>query len=223
MITGKESYLEEGYDIVHLAMSSGISAACVNEANVVADDLNDIYDNSVNVIDTLTGGCGGTIINDYANNLLKQEKSLQEIIDELNVIKKNILATYYISKVEGFVKSGRAPQGAILSDKLALRYRIDTNDNGKLYPHNIYRGKNKTQFFKYLRNLINNENKLEYDPNYLSILITKLNEIDIEEVKDYFDSLQYFNKDLIEELKFTSAITSYGVEDQFGIGLLKKR
>ena len=75
---------------------------------------------------------------------------------------------------------------------------------------------------KYLKNIINDNNKYEYDPNYLSILVTKLDEININEVKDYIRSLKYFKEDNIKELDFYGAICSYGVIDQVGIGLIKK-
>ena len=218
-------HLDDGFDIVHLAMSSGISYGSVNSSRVAADILNDEYgSNRVTVIDTLTGGSGGTIINDYANSLVKKGLTSKEIVKELEEVKKRLLTSFYISKVEGFVKSGRAPAKTILSDKLLLRYRIDINDKGKLFPKlPPYHGKINSQFIKYLKNIINEKNMEEYDPNYFSLLITRLNEIDIEEAKNYLLSLNYFNKELLNELEFYSVICAYGVEDQIGIGLIKKK
>ena len=223
-ITLMTPYLEAGKNIIHLSTSSGVSAGSVNASNVAAGILNGDYgDNKVEVIDTLTAGSGGTIINEYANDLVKKGLSTKEIKEELLKIRKNILATFYISKVKGFVSSGRAPKAAGLSDKLSFRFRIDINGEGKLMPKlPFYRGSIHTQFMKYLKHIINEKNMEEYNPNYLAFLITSLNEIDLEEKKDYLKNLNYFKKELIEEIKFYSAISSYGVEDQVGIALIKK-
>lgn len=217
-------HLNKGCNIIHLSMSNGISAGSVNASRLIGEILNDEYgDDRVTVIDTLTAGCGGTVINDYANDLVKQGLPTKEIVKRLEEVKSKILATFYISKVEGFANSGRAPKEVKLSDKLAFRYRVDINDKGKLFPKlPIYRGNIKDAFMKYLKRLINENNVHEFDPNYLAFLITRLDEINLEEAKDYIRSLNYFKEENIQELEFYSAICSYGVIDQVGIGLIKK-
>ncbi|MBQ9011216.1 MAG: DegV family protein [Bacilli bacterium] len=215
-------YLENDIDVIHLSMGSGISAGSVNSSQMAANTLNEKYGNRVYVIDTLTAGSGGTVIVDYAEDLLKKGQSTKKIIEELQKIKSKILSSYYISKVEGFISSGRAPKEAILSDKLSLRYRIDVNDKGKLFPKGVMHGGVHKQFMKYLKKIVNPSNVEQYNPNYLALLITKLNKIELEEAKDYLKSLDYFNEKNINEFMFYSAIASYGVEDQVGIGLIKK-
>ena len=108
-------------------------------------------------------------------------------------------------------------------NKLSLRYRIDVNDKGNLFPKGIYRGKIGKEFMKHLKKIINSDNIEEYNPNYISLLISKLKEINIEEEKEYINSFHYFNEDLVKEFMFYSAISSYGVEDQVGIGLIKNK
>ena len=216
--------LERGDNIVHLSMSNGVSAGSVNASRVASHMLNEEYGNDkVTVIDTLTAGCGGTIINDYANDLIKRELSTREIVEKIEYIKQRILSTFFISKVEGFVSSGRAPKIAILSDKLSLRFRVDINDKGKLYPKlPPYKGKIHNQAMKYIKSVINEDNKNEFDPNYLTLLITRLKEIDLNEIKEYLLNLKYFKEELIKEIEFYSAICSYGVEYQLGLALIKK-
>ena len=224
-ITLMVPYLEAGCNIVHLSTSSGISAGSVNASNMAKEFLNDKYgDDRVTVIDTLTGGSGGTLINKYANDLVDKGLSTKEIIKELEDAKKRLLTTYYISKVKGFVNSGRAPKIVGLSDRLSFRFRIDINEDGKLMPKlPFYRGGINAQFLKYIKDIINDDNISTYDPNYFALLVTQINEIDLEEAKDYIKSFDYFNPEDIEEIKFYSAISSYGVEDQTGIALIKKK
>ena len=223
-ITIMKPILENGNDIVHLATSSSVSAGSVNGSHVACEMLNDEYgDDRVTVIDTLAVGAGGTIINDYADTLVKKGLSAKLIVQELEKVKEKIVNSYFISKVEGFVSSGRAPRIAILSDKLSFRFRVDVNEKGKLVPKlPPLRGNIRLQFMKHLKNIINKDNMYEFNPNFLTLLITKLQEINLDEIKDYLRSLNYFKNELIDELKFYSAISSYGVIDQVGIALIKK-
>lgn len=217
-------YLEQGKKIIHLAMSSGISAGSVNGALVASEMLNDEFGKSVTVIDTLTGGSGGTIINDYASNLARAGVPYDDIVKRIIEVRSRLLTSFYISKVEGFVSSGRAPKEARLLDKLSFRYRIDINSSGKLYPKlPPYRGDIKKEFIKYLKNIVNDNNKTLYDPNYFTLLVTGLKEIDIDDAKTYLESLNYFDVSLIKELPFYGVISAYGVEDQVGIALIKKK
>ena len=175
IVTTMRPYLEQGKKIIHLAMSSGISEGSVNGAKVAADMLNEEFEDSVTVIDTLTGGSGGTIMNEYASHLINMDISYDGIIKRLEDVKTRLLTTFYISKVEGFVNSGRAPREAKLLDKLSLRYRIDISSSGKLYPKlPPYHGGINKAFMQYLRNIINDNNKNLYDPNYISLLVTRL-------------------------------------------------
>ena len=100
-------YLEDGNDIIHLSMSSGISEGSVNSSNVIANTLNDEYDNKVYVIDTLTGATGGTLISEIANSYKEQGMSTTEIVDELNRIKKNIHTSFYVPNPQGFIESAQ--------------------------------------------------------------------------------------------------------------------
>ena len=217
-------YLEEDYDIVHLSMSSAISGGSYNSSMVAREMLNYNYgEDRIKVVDTLNIGSGGTVITDYANYLASLNIPSKEIVKELEEVKNRIISTYYISQVKGFVSSGRAPKVAGLSDKMSFRFRIDVNNEGKFMPRlPVYRGGIKSQFLKFLKSIINEETINNYDPEFISLNITKLKEIDIEEAKEYINSFNYFESK-VEELNFYSAITAYGVEDQVGIGLIKKK
>lgn len=219
----QRNLLEQDYDVVHLSMGSGISAGSVNASNIASTMLNDEYaENRVTSIDTMTAGGGGAVINEYANYLVSQNLSKKEIVDELENMKKQVFATFFIAKVEGFVASGRAPVGITLSDKLSFRYRVDINEHGKLFPKfPILRGSVNSQFMKYLKTIINENNITEYNPNYLAFIITRLKEINLEEAIEYINSFNYFKP--VEVQNFYAAICSYGTIDQVGIGLIKKK
>lgn len=218
-----EKFIEEinkGNDVIHLAMSSKISQASVNSAYAAINMLDN--NEHVHLIDTLTGGTGGAIINLYADFLKKQGLSYKELIKELEELKKRVLSTYYVSSVKGFVSSGRAPSTLKFSDKLKLRYRVDINENGKLLPKiPPKRGSINSTSIKYAREIINENNIEEYDPEFLAILKMQLEKIDMDNIVNYIKSFNYFKN--IEIGNFYSVISSYGVVDQYGFGLVKKK
>ena len=213
--------LNEGKEIVHLSMSGAISSGSVNMANNVINMIKDDRECELYLVDTLTGGSGGTVIAKLAEDLADRGLSAKEIKAELDSIKYKILSTYYISDFSGYRESGRVPNGTKFLDMLSVRYRIDINEKGALYPRKFYRGKIDTTALKYVKELINKDNIDSYDPRYISFLnMPFLNKINKKELVDYIKSLNYFNNILEDE--FLGTITAYGVRDQLGIGLLKK-
>ena len=214
-------YLSQGYDIVHLCTSSLISAGSNNMPYAVINEIAEEYDNKVYLIDTMNVGSGGTIINLLAENLKNSRLSAHDIKEVLERIKLRILSSYYISSLTGYRTSGRVPQGTKLLDIMSLRYRVDVNDKGELVPKKFFRGKVGVNALKYVKDLINENNIENFDSEYLTFLSTILNQIDKEEILDYIKSFNYF-KNVIEE-NFYGIISAYGVIDQIGIGLVKKK
>ena len=213
--------LDEGKEIVHLSMSSAISSGSVNMANNVINMIKDDRECELYLVDTLTGGSGGTVIAKLAEDLADEGLSAKEIKKELEKLKLRILSTYYISDFSGYRESGRVPNGTKFLDMLSVRYRIDINEKGALFPKKFYRGKIDSTSLKYVKELINEDNIKTYDPRYVSFLnMPFLNKINKEELINYIKSFHYFYNILEDE--FLGTITAYGVKDQLGIGLLKK-
>lgn len=186
-------YVKDGYDVIHLSMSSGISEGSLNASH--AASLNDDFIDHVTVIDSLTGGSGGVVLYKYAWDLVNKGLSYNEIVDEIYRVLERVKATFYISSTKGFVGSGRAPRTLKCMDALKLRYRVDINEN----------------------------NIEEYDPNYLGILKSKLEKIELERILEYIKSYKYFKEDNIMLGGFYAVISSYSVNDQLGIGLIRKK
>ena len=215
-----KSILDKGQEIVHLSTSSGISSGSVNMSNNAINELKEDTNKEIYLVDTLTAGSGGPIIEAIANDLANANLSAKEIKEELEKIKHNILSTYYISDFSGYRESGRVPYGTRFLDMLSIRYRIDINDNGSLFPKKFYRGNIKNTVNKYVKELINKETIENFSNKYISLLRMPLDKIELNEIRDYIKSFNYFKK--ILEDKFLGTISAYGVKDQIGIGVLKK-
>lgn len=231
---GKE--LDDDNDVIHLAMSSGISEGSVNGANVAANMLNDDdeYNNRVYVVDTLNGAAGGTLIVEYANYLVKQGLSAKECVDRLNKCRHLLSTSYFVPDPSGFIFSGRNKSELSLKEKatlfgvnglnkLGMKYRVDFNsETGNLgfYTKNLYMGDVNSQMQKFIRDFINKDNLNDYDNMYFAINNMILKDVDKEAILNYIKSLNYFKE--ILDTNFNGVYTSYGCKDLFSVSASRK-
>lgn len=224
--------LESKKDVIHLSMSSGISEGSFNASNLVAKQLNDEYENKIYVIDSLTGATGGTLINELAGYLASLDLNAKDIIELLESVKKRIQTSFYVPDPSGFIRSGRNKSESCLKEKALLvglktvlrtgiKFRVDINDEGNLYTKRILQGSTNGEMFKLVKNIINENNKHLYDPNYIVIGNLLQKKVDMDELKNYLKNLNYFKK--IIDKNINGVVATYGCYDLCGISLVKKK
>ena len=199
---------ENGDDVIHLYMSSGISEGSFNFAFLTANTLNEEYNNKVYVIDTLNGATGGTLIYNIADGLIKKEYSAKSIIEYLNILKNNILTSFYVPDPKGFIKSGRNKSELCIKDKAILMGL------------KIFKSKRKDGMMKLTQNIINEQNKYEYDSKIAVVGTVKERYVLIDDIITYLEDLNYFDK--ITRKDINGIVAAYGSEDLCGISLIKK-
>ena len=226
-----ENILENGNDVLHLALGSGISEGGVNASNLIASSLNAEYDNKVYVIDTMNGATGGTLIDEYAKTLVNKGLSIKEIVSELNNFKHRIETSFYVPNPAGFIGSGRDKtelctkekvllNGAKLATKVGLKFRVNINSEGNLYSESFMRAKTNIGMFKMLKSIINEETIESYDPSYAVIGNVLEKDVNMTEVKEYIEGFKYFDKVINKSIN--GVVAAYGSEDLCGISLIKK-
>ena len=139
-----KQYIDQGYAIVHIALSSGISATC-QDAMLAASELEDVY-----VLDSLALSCSGGLLAVQACRLRDAGMEAKEIAEE---IRKRIDVTntsFIVGKLTYLAKGGRCSTvtalGAnILNIKPAVEMAEGTLSVGKKY-----RGKTADCFEKFL-------------------------------------------------------------------------
>ncbi len=139
-----KQYIDQGYAIVHIALSSGISATC-QDAMLAASELEDVY-----VLDSLALSCSGGLLAVQACRLRDAGMEAKEIAEE---IRKRIDVTntsFIVGKLTYLAKGGRCSTvtalGAnILNIKPAIEMAEGTLSVGKKY-----RGKTADCFEKFL-------------------------------------------------------------------------
>lgn len=200
--------LENGDDVIHLCMSSGISEGSFNSAFLTANTLNEEYNNKVYVIDTLNGATCGTLIYNIADGLIKKEYSAKSIIEYLNILKNNILTSFYVPDPKGFIRSGRNKSELCIKDKAILMGL------------KIFKSKRKDGMMKLTQNIINEQNKYEYDSKIAVVGTVKERYVLIDDIITYLEDLNYFDK--ITRKDINGIVAAYGSEDLCGISLIKK-
>lgn len=199
---------ENGDDVIHLYMSSGISEGSFNFAFLTANTLNEEYNNKVYVIDTLNGATGGTLIYNIADGLIKKEYSAKSIIEYLNILKNNILTSFYVPDPKGFIRSGRNKSELCIKDKAILMGL------------KIFKSKRKDGMMKLTQNIINEQNKYEYDSKIAVVGTIKERYVLIDDIITYLEDLNYFDKIIRKDIN--GIVAAYGLEDLCGISLIKK-
>lgn len=223
-----KKYLNDN-DIIHLSMSSGISEGSVNASRLMADSLNDEYENNVYVVDSYTGAVGGTLFLEYAKYLVENSSNKEELIDNLNELKTRVKTSFFVPNPEGFIRSGRNRldmknklliKGVEVSRKLNIKFRVDFNENGNLYVKSVLRTKNNKGFLKLVKDVVNEENKKIYDPKY--VVVGTLNEVEVnmQEIIEYLNNLNYFENIIRKDIN--GVVAAYGCNDLCGISLVKK-
>lgn len=223
--------LENGDDVIHLCMSSGISEGSYNSAFLTANTLNEEFNNKVYVIDTLNGATGGTLIYNIADDLIREGYSAKSVIEYLNLLKNNILTSFYVPDPKGFIRSGRNKSELCIKDKAILmglktaliagiKFRVDFNEDGNLYTKKIFKSKKKDGMMRLTQNIINEQNKYQYDPKIAVVGTVKERYVLIDDIIAYLEDLHYFDKIIRKDIN--GIVAAYGSEDLCGISLIKK-
>lgn len=230
--TAFESILGENHDIIHLSMSSGISEGSVNAANLIANQLNEKYENKVYVVDTLTGATGGTLFYELAYvELINSDLSAKELVEKLNQLKNNLNTSFYVPNIDGYRRSGRDKTTSHLKNSVlsatsnfakfaSLKFRVDFNNKGNLYLRKIFKSSQSNGMLKMVNELVNEKNIEQFDPRFVAIGNLYKEKVDLEIIKQYLNSFNYFNN--IIEKDIGSVVAAYGCNDLCGIALMKK-
>ena len=225
--------LESGKDIIHLSLGSGISTSSVNNAHIVASNLNQEYEQQVYVIDSLTGSVGGTIYFEKSyHDIINSNLPTKEKVEYLENLKKRVKTFFYVPDPTGFLRSGRdnsknnplSQKTLTLSSRLlkmvSMKYRVDFDDYGKLYLKKIFRSKNKNGMMDMVKEIINEDTIELYNSEMCAIGNLFPKDIDMEEVRNYVKSFHYFDE--IIDSNVGNVVAPYGCYDLCGISLVKK-
>lgn len=156
-------FLEQGHDILHLTLSSGISGT-INSANIAADTLRQEFpDRKIYIIDSLAASSGYGLLMDKLADLRDEGKDIDEVCQYALDHRLNAQHWFFSTDLSFYVKGGRISKtsGAI-GTVLGICPLLNVNNTGHLIPRYKIRTKKKVINAIVDRMKENAENGLDY-------------------------------------------------------------
>lgn len=137
-------FLEQGKDIIHLTLSSGISGV-FNSANIAKEELEDRFpDRKIIIIDSLAASSGYGLLMDKLADLRDEGKSIDEVAAFAEAHKKELHHWFFSTDLTFFIKGGRISKTAgFFGGLLNICPLLNVNFEGKLIPLEKIRTKKK--------------------------------------------------------------------------------
>ena len=137
-----KGFLEQGKDVIHLTLSSGISGV-INSARIAAQELQEQYpDRKLVVFDSLTASAGYGLFMDKLASLRDAGYSFDELVKwtEENIQKQN--TWFFTTDLTFLIRGGRVSKlSGWFGTALNICPLMNINDEGKLIPRQKCRGK----------------------------------------------------------------------------------
>lgn len=138
------TFLEQGLDILHVCLSSGLSGV-YNSANIARNDLIEKYPNrKIYIIDSLGASSGYGLLMDKLADLRDSGMDIDKLYDWAKEHKLELHHWFFSTDLTFYVKGGRISKvsgwfGTIMN----ICPLLNMNDQGQLIPRFKIRGKKK--------------------------------------------------------------------------------
>lgn len=135
-------WVEKGYDILHIAFSSGLSGSC-NSARMGADEVLESHpDAKIIVVDSLAASLGLGLLVHKAVCMKEDGSSLEEIAAWLEENKLNLVHNFTVDDLNHLHRGGRVSKtSAVLGTALGIKPILHVDDEGHLIPLSKVRGR----------------------------------------------------------------------------------
>lgn len=142
---GLTPILKEGYDIIHLAFSSGLSSSCQN-AVIAAEDLKEIFpERKITVIDTKCASLGQGLLVHKAVQAMESGCSYEETIQRVQDLLPHMCHVFTVDDLFHLYRGGRVSKTvAVLGTIVNVKPVMHVDDEGHLIPVSKVRGRKKS-------------------------------------------------------------------------------
>lgn len=137
-------YLDEGKDILHVTLSSGISGT-VNSARTAAEMLKAEYpDRKIYIVDSLGASSGYGLIMDTLADMRDEGKSIDELHDWIEANKLRLHHWFFSTDLTSYKRGGRiSATSAMVGTLLGICPLLNMDKEGHLIPRKKIRTKKK--------------------------------------------------------------------------------
>lgn len=135
--------IEQGYDILHIELDSGISGA-VNSALIAKSMVEEVKnDAKIYVVDSLTASCGYGLLLDKIYDFKKNCNDIDKVCEYANKLKHDINTVFIVESLDQLIKGGRVSKVAgSIGKVLNIVPILHVDVNGKLESIKKARGLN---------------------------------------------------------------------------------
>ncbi len=130
-----EGYANEGKDVLHVCLSSGISGT-YNAACIAAEELRDKYpDRKIYVVDSLSASSGYGLLMDGVADKRDEGMTIDELHDWVEANKIKLHHWFFSTDLTFFIKGGRVSKASgIIGGALKICPMLNVNSEGRLIP-----------------------------------------------------------------------------------------
>lgn len=138
-------YLKDGYDILHIAFSSGLSGS-YNSTRIAAEELSEEFPNrKITIIDSLAASLGEGLLVHKAVMLKEQGADLDTVADWVEQNKLHIVHNFTVDDLFHLHRGGRVSKAtAILGTMINVKPILHVDDEGHLIALSKVRGRKKS-------------------------------------------------------------------------------
>ncbi|NLL75642.1 MAG: DegV family protein [Clostridiales bacterium] len=139
-----ESFLAEGYDILHVCLSSALSGV-INSANIAKAVLHEKYpERKIYIVDSLGASSGYGLIMDTLSQMRKDGKDIDELHIWIEQNKLKLHHWFFSTDLSFYIKGGRISKTAgTIGTVLNICPLLNMDNQGRLIPRYKLRGKKK--------------------------------------------------------------------------------
>lgn len=136
------SLLESGNDVLHVALSSGISGSVNSARNAAAIAAERYPERKIYVVDSLAASSGLGLLLDTLADRRDAGASLEELRDWAEAHKREVHHWFFSTDLTFYVKGGRISKTAgLFGGLLSICPLLNVDDKGQLVPRSKIRGK----------------------------------------------------------------------------------
>lgn len=137
-------FLDEGKDILHLTLSSGISGSYMSACAAVQTLAEKYPDRKIRIVDSLSAASGYGLLIDAMADRRDEGMSLDEVADWAEANRLNLQIWFFASDLTFFVKGGRVSKTAgAIGGLLGICPLLNMDNAGKLIPREKIRPKKR--------------------------------------------------------------------------------
>lgn len=138
------SFLDKGFDILHIAFSSALSGSCSVAATVARELQEERPDSKIIVVDSLCASLGEGLLVHKAVMLKEAGKPIEETAKWLENNKLSLCHLFTVDDLHHLHRGGRVSKAtAIIGTLINVKPVLHVDNEGRLIPLNNVRGRKK--------------------------------------------------------------------------------